>query len=93
MFHVEPEAVSSGTAPSDPDAPTGCLIEELRRSATALAFVDPDAHSPSGFRWNCAGAPGPALQNSDVWTDWMFHVEPAASVWSDDASSSDARSG
>ena len=37
-----------------------------RRGTAAIrysaALVDPDAHSRSGFTWNCAGAPGPAPQ-------------------------------
>ena len=53
-----------------------------RRSSTR------NAHSPSGFRWNCAGAPGLGAADSDARTGWMFHVEPEASVWSDDASRS-----
>ena len=45
MFHVEPEVVSGGTAPSDSDARTGPSRKRAQRSAPALRSSPPDAHS------------------------------------------------
>jgi hypothetical protein len=45
MFHVEPEVVSGGMAPSDSDARTGPSRKRAQRSAPALRSSPPDAHS------------------------------------------------
>jgi hypothetical protein len=86
MFHVEPEAVFGGaTAPSASNARTGCLMRYCGR--------------PRGADVRRLGCPGPirfhvelrrcstvGATDSDVWTGWMFHVEPRGQCLVDGAS-------
>jgi len=56
MFHVEPEVVSGGMAPSDSDARTGPSHKRAQRSAPALRSSPRMGSQPSGLGWTCARA-------------------------------------
>jgi hypothetical protein len=76
MFHVEPEAASGGTAPSE-----SRRSDRMSRRGTAAVHYGAGARrhgcpQPIRFEVELRRCSRAGAADSDVWTGWMFHVEP-----------------